>query len=269
MSDRLAVIVGCNYAGTPYELSGCHNDALDWQITLASRGYDTRVLLDPARGDLLATLAAAVRRIGWGDRLVFTFSGHGTWQPDRDGDEADRRDEAMVAGDMGLVTDDELNVIMGQLAAGAGGLILSDSCHSGTVSRFAGADPDQAVSRRRELEGPPKPRFLSPAVFNAGMTERQALELESTLDRSAPRRTVNLISGCADPEYSYDAWFQQPSGEWRANGAFTRAAVDTYQAGRSLAGWFKAIRGQLPSDDYPQSPQLTSSSLYRRYARAL
>lgn len=257
MSDRIALCVGNNYPGTPYELSGCVNDANDWAARLEAAGYATWVMLEPTAADMLDVLERKIAATGWGDRFVFTYSGHGTWVPDVDGDEADRRDEAMVAGDMELVLDDALQAVFAKVARGAGALILSDSCHSGTVSRFMsppGHTPpaDGAV-----------PRFIPPTAFTRNLSETRVAELEAR-PASTPRPTANLISGCRDTEYSYDAWFGD-----RPNGAFTRAAIDAYRPGQSLARWFRAIRATLPNDDYPQTPQLTTSSLYRRYAAAL
>ncbi len=257
MTDRIAVCVGNNYPGTDYELAGCRNDALDWASLLDDQGYETVVLFEPTKADLLTELKRAIARVGWGDRLVFTYSGHGTWTPDVDGDEADRRDEAMVMRDLELVTDDEIQTVFSGVHAGAGALILSDSCHSGTVSRFVGQD----TARRSDVRT--VPRFLPPTRFAPNLSETRAAELEQRT-AGTPRKTANLVSGCADPEYSYDAWFGD-----RPNGAFTRAAIDAYRPGVSLSAWFRGIRRTLPSADYPQSPQLTTTSLYRRYARAL
>ncbi len=268
MTDKLAVCVGNNYPGTDYELSGCRNDALDWAALLGDQGYETVVLFEPTAAQLMGELETAIARVGWGDRLVFTYSGHGTWVPDTDGDEADRRDEAMVMHELELVTDDELQRLFAGVHTGAGALILSDSCHSGTVSRFleAPADPDSPRGRAIRTR---RPRFLPPTMFAPNLSEARARTLEQTR-AGIPRKTVNLISGCADPEYSYDAWFTDPvDGTDRPNGAFTRAAIDAYRPGQSLARWFRRIRANLPNDDYPQSPQLTTTSLYRRYARAL
>lgn len=262
MSDRLAVCIGNNYPGTPFELSGCVNDAADWTELLARQGYLVTTLLDVDKATTLEHVTLAVEAAGWGDRVVVTFSGHGTWMPDVDGDEADRRDEALVAGDMSLIVDDELHAILERLHPQAGGLLLPDSCHSGTVSRFADVGvggypaPDSAAAGA-------SPRFIPPTVFARNLSETRALELEDRAP-STPRETVNLISGARDDEYAWDAWFGD-----RANGAFTRAAIDAWEEGLSLAGWHRRIRGTLPSDDYPQTPQLITSSLYRRYADAL
>lgn len=260
MNKKYALCVGLNYEGTPNRLSGCINDAHDWRDLLASAGYEVVVLTDGAgsagpatRDGIMAVLEEAVGKLGWGDRLVFTYSGHGTWVPDGDGDELDRRDEALCPSDFvqgRLITDDLLQRTFSRARIGAGMLVLSDSCHSGTVSRFTG------------VVRPGLPRFVSPAAFT-DLTPTRAAELEREVSAVSPRRTASLISGCDDPEYSYDAWFGG-----RANGAFSRVAIDTYKHGATLASWHRAIRSRLPNDVYDQTPQI-SATTYRRYSRAL
>jgi hypothetical protein len=109
----------------------------------------------------------------------------------------------------------------------------------------------------------PKARFISPARFT-NLTAREVAEVERVTSVTPKSSKSSLISGCSDEESSYDAWFAG-----RANGAFSRVAIDVYVPGMSLAAWAKAIRTQLPSVEYPQTPILTAASLYRRYAKAL
>lgn len=258
MNKKYALCVGINYPGTDAQLSGCVNDAVDWKLLLEANGYRVSSLLDGAatRSGILSELRRLVATAGYGDRIVFTYSGHGTWVPDRDGDEIDGRDEAICPTDFrtaGVITDDELARVLGS-ARTSGVLFLSDSCHSGTISRF-GALTGTPVSRG-------VPRFYPPHLFT-DVSQERAVEAERAVDAS-PRKTSSLISGCDDREYSYDAWFGN-----RANGAFTRAAIDSFRSGISLNAWFGAIRSVLPSPVYPQSPQLTAASAYRKYTRAI
>lgn len=254
MNKRYAVCVGNNYPGTNAELSGCVNDMLDWKTRLRAGGYEVTTLAEATKRETVSALVAAVDKVGWGDRLVFTYSGHGSWVTDRSGDEVDRRDECLVMSDYvsgGLLLDDEIDSIFRNLRRGAGALFLSDSCHSGTVSRLVDLTPER------------KPRFLSPARFT-DLTADQVWIIEERVVSAPKPQRPSLISGCEDDEYSYDAWFGG-----RANGAFTRRALDTYQPGISLNNWHKAIRRTLPDSHFPQSPVLDPASLYRKYTRAL
>jgi hypothetical protein len=257
MHKKLALCVGINYPGTSAELSGCVNDATDWQELLGTQGYEPSIILDndATKDAILLELERLVAELGYGDRLVFTYSGHGTWVPDENGDEPDLRDEAVCAVDLwegGLIIDDELDAIFKNRTFGSHILMLSDTCHSGSVTRFAD------VTAETPVHGTPK--FIPPSLISAApkdMTEPLQVR------RIKPPSAAALISGCGDAEYSYDTSFQG-----RANGAFTRVAIDCYDPGINLGDWFDVIRCSLPSITYPQSPQLTTTS-YRKYDYAL
>lgn len=268
MRRAFAVIAGVNdYPGTGLDLSGCVNDALDmselvrdrWRSqALVTQKVDVLMDAHATKANVTEALRSAISQAGWGDRILYHWSGHGTWVPDRDGDEIDFRDEAQCLYDFqdgGLFTDDELHTLFSATRAGVGVLLLSDSCHSGTMARMV--ETDVAVPAECA------PKFMPPSLMYDISTER-AIQIEQAVDTRAPRKTTNLISGCADHEYSYDAWFGS-----RPNGAFTRAAVDALRAdpGLSLKGWWNAIRTKLPSGSYPQTPQLTYTSLYRAYTK--
>ena len=257
MGKLKAVCVGINYPGTSAELYGCVNDANDWEALLIDAGYEVVKLLDSdaTKVNIMTALQVAASSSKRGHRLVFTYSGHGTWKPDFDGDEIDGRDEALCPIDYAenrLIVDDELQEAFSLLPSGAGSLVISDSCHSGTLSK--------------NLLGslaPGRPRYLSPSSFT-DLTAKQVSRVEETIDTKSPRKSSSLISGCMDHEYSYDGVF-----DGRPNGAMSKAAFLTYRPGIRLNTWYKEIREMLPSTYYPQTPQLTSSNLYRRYSRAI
>lgn len=254
MRAKRAVVVGINdYPGTNGDLKGCVNDANDWAQVLTDLGYTNALLLDAAatKAAVVANLRAAVALSRFGDRIVFTYSGHGTWLPDRDGDEADGRDEALVCYDYrdgGLITDDELHAIFSEVRFGVRVTIVSDSCHSGSVSRFM-TDPNVTAV----------PRFLPPATFLSGAQLDAAMRVETAPAAGMSRVGPALISGCADNEVSYDVH------DGRPHGALTAAALAALPAARSMYGWHKAIRQQLPNPNYPQTPQLSANVSQRRW----
>jgi metacaspase-1 len=258
MKQRLALCVGINdYPGVASDLSGCVNDAHDWHVTLLERGYDVQMLLDSEATAvaIVERLQSRLAQLKFGDRFVFCFSGHGTWVPDRDGDEVDKRDEALCCFDYergGLLTDDMMYRIFENRAVGSRVTVLSDCCHSGTVSRFA-LQAEQAASTKGV------PKFVSPAAFT-DLSETAAARAEAFAPAGKPRSGAVLISGCDDHEFSYDASF-----EGRPNGAFTYYARQALQQGATrVDDVYANIRAQLPSDQYPQSPQLTVGAFQRR-----
>jgi metacaspase-1 len=253
---KSALCVGINdYPGTGSDLSGCVNDANDWTLELTSRGYDVMTLIDreatrQALADALLKLVTSAREQ---DSLVFTFSGHGSWLPDDSGDEPDNRDEMLCPYDVSdeqYLMDDDLAEIFSQKPKGARLYFISDSCHSGSVTKFA-SDPLHSVDRM------PKIRFLPPLEFVKDPALRDRIPLVARGPSSSKGETYPalLLSGCRDVEFSYDADFNG-----RANGALTRAAIGELKNNpASPQEWFKAIRQHLPSQQYPQTPQLFGS----------
>lgn len=260
-----ALCVGINRYGSGMDLAGCRNDAEDWADALNARDFRTTTMLD---GDATKTnILDGVRRMlssaKRGDTAILTFSGHGTWVADRSNDESDRRDEALCPVDVtrgALIVDDELRNVLLERNDGTRVAVISDSCHSGTVTRFA--DPLIPKDHLR------KARFLPPELIS-GEDPRPTASSFARL--SAPRYPALLMSGCADPEYSYDAWFGN-----RPNGAFTRVALDSLRSltidGRAESPtwreWHAEIRRRLPSVDYPQTPMLYGTSTQKKW-RAL
>lgn len=137
------------------------------QENLGYRDAEIRTLLDDeaTRENILQSIE------NWllgGDRALLYFSGHGFYQPDADGDEADGLDETLVPYDVtvengvanGMITDDEID----RLLAAASGVVdvVIDSCHSGTVTRSAAPGLDwRFVKTPRLPDG-------TPLTVNAG-----------------------------------------------------------------------------------------------------
>jgi hypothetical protein len=263
-----ALCIGINdYPGTGSDLAGCVNDAKDWAAVFSQRGFSVQTLLDKqATGKAIRdAIKALVSKAQFGDSLVVQYSGHGSYVPDADGDEPDGTDECLCPydiGSQGPVTDDELYDLFSARAHGVKILMVSDSCHSGTVAKFA---PISTPPTTRSKDAPQrKVRFLPPSVF---LSKREVSKLGMTraLRRSSPpgRYGALLISGCQDTEYSYDAYFQG-----RPNGAFSFVALQalaSLAAKASYRDWFKAIRRVLPSQQYPQTPNLYGSRSMKRW----
>lgn len=261
--NKYALCIGINnYPGTDSDLSGCVNDAKDWSEELTRRGFIVKQLLDKraTQKGMKEAMAAHVAMAKDGDLVVVQYSGHGSYVPDEDGDEPDGVDECLCPHDIeskGPITDDDLFDLFSQRRAGARIVMVSDSCHSGTVARFA---PGMMPGSRARSNAPQlKVRFLPPQAF---LSRRDLAQLGSrrAYRRASPpgRYAALLIAGCQDTEYSFDAHF-----DGRSNGAFTYAALNALKSlspRASYLTWFKEIRKFLPTQQYPQSPNLFGST---------
>lgn len=266
---KRALCIGINdYPGTDMDLRGCVNDAEDWAAELARRSFSVETLLDAkaSKAALVKGIRALVQGASTGDSLIITFSGHGTYAPDTSGDESDGLDEALCPYDIkqgNVLIDDEIHTLFAERKPGVRILLISDSCHSGTVTRAAPVDPEAEGPRPRfmpmgtwlpddQLPRAPNGKVASVVGFLAGVSPfAGAISLGNGHDL--------LLSGCAEGpnNFSYDA---KIAG--RPNGAFTYYALKALKrmsAMATYAEWHAEIRKALPSANYPQTPQLFGS----------
>lgn len=164
---KTALCVGINaYApgpGAPSPLRGCVNDALLIGEMLRTAGFEVRQIHDGSatQAMILDRLEAEIAQLRDGDYFVFWNSSHGYQVTDRSGDELfDIRDECVCTYDTDPrdpLTDDKFARILGRAPAGATVFFGSDSCHSGTITRFF-----RDILTREGDEGYRQPRLWIP-----------------------------------------------------------------------------------------------------------
>ncbi len=143
--QTFALVIGIDAYQSIPALSGAVNDARDIADALAGQGAETVVLTDgqASRAAILAAWADLAARTGPGDRLIVTYAGHGSNEVEATpGEETDGRDENwLLAGFAPFgpasgerIRDNEIAALIA-LAPQAEVILISDSCHSGTVSR--------------------------------------------------------------------------------------------------------------------------------------
>lgn len=266
---KRALCIGVNdYPGTDMDLKGCVNDAEDWAGVLSGRGYTVSKLLDAqaTKAAMVNAIRALVQGASTGDSLAITFSGHGTYAPDTSGDESDGLDEALCPYDIkqgNALIDDEIHGLFAERKPGVRILLISDSCHSGTVTRAAPPDPEAEGPRPRFMPmGSWLPEAMLPRAPNGKIAS--VVALLAGLSPFAGAVSLGngqdlLLAGCAEGpnNFSYDA---KIAG--RPNGAFTYYAIKALKrmsATSTYADWHAEIRKSLPSANYPQTPQLFGS----------
>jgi len=270
---KKALCIGINnYPGTHMDLQGCVNDANDWTSTLSDRGFAVTTLLDDqaTKAAMVAAMDKLIGKAAKNDSLVITFSGHGTYQPDTDGDEIDGLDEALCPYDLqtngAALIDDEIKTLFATRKAGVRIVLIADSCHSGTVTRAARAEPDADTRPRFMPMGNWLPDKLLPKNRVGKPSTTVIAPVGTSPLQSAYSRALGdlLLSGCKEGpnNFSYDARING-----RPNGAFTYYALEslkTLKPDASYADWHKAIVKYLPSASYPQSPQIVGSDTARK-----
>lgn len=236
-----------HYGGWEGPLAGCEPDANDMQALAESRGFATAVLLTDAAvsGDVVREIGEAAASLAPGDVFFLSYSGHGGQVPDLNGDDAaDRSDETWVLFDRQLV-DDELYALWGTFATGVRIVVLSDSCHSGSVTRdmFYEASPanEAAGARFKGL-----PRDVQSKTYDAHKDAYDAIQHENPHgDLVGIGASVLLISGCQDNQLSRDG---------DRNGLFTQTLKEVWDEGKfpgSYRTLHKEIVERMPSDQTP------------------
>ena len=228
---KRALLIGCNYSGSQYQLNGCINDIhnLKSKIT-TSYGFleeNITILTDktpvkPTKANILSAVTTLLVSGSAGDTLLLQFSGHGSCTIDTNGDEFDKLDELIVPSDFNYISDDDLKtLLLAHLKKDVTLIALFDSCHSGTAMdlRFQ-YSPVTTVNSSSETVG-------------------QAI----------------LISGCKDSQTSADTF---EDGQYQ--GAMTWAFLKATKPKKTLS-WIDLIQSMrtiLAASKYTQVPQLSS-----------
>ena len=267
--NALSLHIGLNsvnpkdYEGWSGPLAACEADANDMRDLAQARGIKASVLLtrDATRARALAGIRAAAKALKAGDLFFLSYSGHGGQVDDVSGEEADKLDETWCLFD-GQLIDDELYFELTKFKKGVRIIVLSDSCHSGTVTRARVAvvpnaklmPPDKAIEvykahkdfydgLQRAIMKATKAAPADPDAALAQVAVSGRLSDVSAIMKAA----VILISGCQDNQTSMDG---------TRNGAFTEQVLGVWDNG-NFNGNYATFHGRIKAALPPtQSPNL-------------
>lgn len=264
---KKALCVGINdYPGDGADLNGCVNDANAWAALLTGHygfpSFDVKLLLDreATKANVMAGLKALLAGAKKGDVLVFTNSSHGTYLADKDGDEP-TYDEALCPFDCdrNLIVDDELRELFAEVPADVGLTIISDSCHSGTVTRAAVSEnlPGLRTPDDRRV------RFMHPALLGRTTLHNPwAAQRRGKMKHPQSKMKDVLLSGCDPSEYSYDALID---GKYRgAMSYFALKAIAAAEYTITYAQLRSRLLAYLEEAQYPQHPQLEGTTANKK-----
>lgn len=188
--QALSLHVGLNevddrhYAGWKGELKGCETDVRAMKESADSEGWASSLMLtgDATREAVTESIRRAAATLKPGGQFLFTNASHGSQMKDFNGDEdTGKPDSTLCLYDCQLI-DDELYDIWSRFAPGVWILMVSDSCHSGTVIRVGpqGYDPlatglADIVPRSNRKGGPLVPRNMPSDVGRRVQEENEPL----------------------------------------------------------------------------------------------
>ncbi len=224
------------------DLRGPANDVQLLAEALRGRGIDRIAILAdgvegaerPTRAAILDRFAALAAEARAGDFIYIHLSGHGTRQPDRNGDETDGLDEVFLPADTAraepgagaipnALVDDEIGEALAAIRArGADVWMVLDSCHSGSGTRAA--LPGTAA------------RFVEPGVLGIDATP------------SAVAEAAGDAPGAADLPGGFLAFYSAQSTELAREVNFAEA-----EGGEAWYGLFTAKLAARLQQDAPIS----------------
>lgn len=259
MAKGRSIHIGLNtvdpahYNGWDGQLQACEYDAKDMQAIAEGKGFESTIMLskEATAEAVTEAIQQAAGELDKGDLLFLTYSGHGGQVPDANSDEkGDGNDETWVLYDRQLV-DDELFSLWAGFDAGVRIFVLSDSCHSGTVTRdlFDALVPqivEKAMVDTPEPRTKDLPRDVQDATYRANEDLYRQIQSSNKsggeVDVSA---SVILISGCQDNQLSLDG---------DRNGLFTQTLLGVWDDGSWDGGhrrFWTAIGAKMPPTQSP------------------
>lgn len=234
-----ALLIGINYVNNSNcRLNGCWNDAMLLYSILTSK-YSfplecVKLLIDndpkidnTTKNNLIIALLDLSSK-SWSqnlDKVVISYSGHGTYIPDRDGDETDGKDECLCPSDFstsGVIKDDDLLTILRTFNPKTKIFVIADCCHSGTI-----------------LDLP----------FTIGIENEKKILID---------QHIISLSGCMDPQTSAEVYDSKMN---KYGGVLTSSLVHILSTNPSigLIDLHKELTRTIQSAGYTQKPILSSS----------
>lgn len=191
-------------------LKGPEFDAEDMRLIAGNMGFEHKKLSGTAatRNAVLSSISQAAQALEAGDIFLITFSGHGSRLP---GNEIDGMDETWCMYD-GQVPDNELFNRYCQFREDVRILVVSDSCHSGTVIKFHGNGVVKSLPEKTA-----RYTYLMNKTFYDNIREAFPERNESDLKAS-----IKLLAACQDNQTAEDDDF---------NGVYTRELKKVWQHG--------------------------------------
>ncbi|HMS34827.1 MAG TPA: caspase family protein [Ignavibacteria bacterium] len=263
MAKLISLVIGLNKVNKlSYDgfwdgsLPCCEKDADDICSILKALSYNKINLLKTmkaTRQNVLKGLKSAAKELKKGDLFTIYYSGHGGQVPDINGDEADASDETWCLYD-GQLIDDELYYEFSNFKEGVRIFVLSDSCHSGTMTKVAmmnasapGLKSKDKIYKMMPDEVIGKAYYRKRALYDK-IQNNDLLKISNPGNKDFAfniRSSVKLISGCQDNQYSEAGLF---------NSLFTAILKKIWKNG-SFKGNYKLFHKKIcelmPPDQTP------------------
>lgn len=224
--------IASNYTGTINELPDCILDSENILKTFSPfcDSAESITGTDATRAGIKTAVAKFIGGLQPNDLGLLYFSGHGTTDKVQG-----KKVEAIVCDGFELIYDFEMRTDLNRRADGSMLVAVADSCYSGGLAK------DFQHGKRRSM------------ALSACVRHRVRFPVRT------PKRPNAIFEGCAAKEVSYS------TGE---GGAMTNVLLKSFNERTittTLPALYKRIRKELPSRQWPQTPQFVcDKSLEKR-----
>ncbi|MFY9261879.1 MAG: caspase family protein [Gallionella sp.] len=252
-----ALIVGVgNYQLPSANLKGIDLDvkmASDMALYMGIAPENIHVVMDEnaTLGRVKEQMTWLSQNVGDKDRVFFYFSGHGTQVPDKNTEEADGLDEAMVLHDIdgksynGLYVDDDFGAALKRIPS-QNMVVMVDACHSGTGTKSWGSSGNSFNVNEGQM------KFLN--LFNVKPKASHTRDY-GVAEKSTGEDNYLAIAAAQD---------NQQSIATRRGSLFTVAFRDAFDEERSKGSFslqkvFKSTEARLASSGVKFQPNLSGN----------
>lgn len=243
-----------HYGGWSGRLQACENDALAMEGIARKSGFSTNFLLtkDATSSSLLKYMSLAAKSLESGDIFLLTYSGHGGQIDDVTQDEEDKKDETWVLYDR-MFLDDELYAMFGRFNAGVRIVMISDSCHSGTIAKAAfyesvakGSGFNDFYQGEQLIREKVIPHEVQQKTYLASQQMYNGFQWTSFKgDKSQIGASVIQIGACQDNQVASDG---------SQYGFFTKNLLEAWDDGNFRGGYSDLVRKlglKMPASQSP------------------
>lgn len=219
-----------SYGGWDGKLTGCVNDAKSMKSIINANGYVAFLLNNKATYANVERAMLYIAQLATSkDSTFITYSGHGAFIPDDNGDENDKKDETVCLYD-GMLRDDSfsklIDIIPGKV------YVISDSCHSATNTK----EFFYNIGNKKEK-----------VIKNIDISKIK-VKTPGMLGNKNPN--ILTLSACKDNEVAYDLG---------KHGAFTDNIIKVIEIKKGKKINYKELNEELTKMlDGMQTPQLMS-----------
>lgn len=265
-----ALLVGINDYLSPDvgNLSGTHKDVEDVQNYICSHYNEFQKEIevlkdgDATRANVVKYFEEHLGQAQEGDIALFYYSGHGSWGKTNQAFykfDPDEREEGLVCHDSRVnnqfdLADKEMAILLNYIARNnAEVIMLVDSCHSGSVTRFADATT-------RLARGSNQVRTLSDYLYDSTIAAHKNYYTDLAAQNGGeigeiPVSRHLLMSACSERELARET----KDGGW-----FTQSLLEVLKGDQSLSYFqvYSEVFSMIAQKHEKQTPQLEAYGLF-------